>query len=325
MRIKYFNISFLLALILFANSCKEKEYALPEAKTAFQNDCIKRTLGPNVVGLKLEFAYALALGKDKGKITSAQVEASFAGAKGTRIDTSSYNQISRLLEGKVKVNDGSSTDGTITKASFIRDTCAATLRYYYVIPEEARGKSVSFTFTAKASTGETVTYKMGPYEIAKQVMKLDLVANDSSKCYISIADTAIYTPTEAAAKPTSVDLVYVYRAITGINYNHALVSPTNVAYLEKAIVPAGATNTTKLVKVWQLRDQQLSRLQWGIFVDDEDLVQADFAGASDYAINLRAEHGVWAETADGKYKAYIYVNTVAAKTMKISMKRYTMK
>lgn len=50
-------------------------------------------------------------------------------------------------------------------------------------------------------------------------------------------------------------------------------------------------------------------------------------GAPDYAVNLKEEAGAWVETADGKYRAYIYLNKVnnGGKSAVISMKRYTMK
>ena len=42
-----------------------------------------------------------------------------------------------------------------------------------------------------------------------------------------------------------------------------------------------------------------------------------------YAINLKQDAGVWAQTADGKYRAYILFNSAAtAGTAVISMKRY---
>ena len=46
--------------------------------------------------------------------------------------------------------------------------------------------------------------------------------------------------------------------------------------------------------------------------------------APNYALGLRAEAGVWVETADRKYNAYIYVNSInAAGSAVISMLRYT--
>jgi hypothetical protein len=44
-----------------------------------------------------------------------------------------------------------------------------------------------------------------------------------------------------------------------------------------------------------------------------------------YALGLRAEAGVWVETTDKKYRAYIFVNSInAAGTAVISIMRYTL-
>jgi len=84
---------------------------------------------------------------------------------------------------------------------------------------------------------------------------------------------------------------------------------------------------TKISKVWNLRDFHLARLQYGIYIDDLDFQQLNITNAPDYAINLKAEAGAWIETADGKYRAYIYINKAndAQKSAVISMKRYTLK
>ena len=72
-----FGIAFLAA------ACKKDPYALPVPKDVLQNDVIKRSLGPNVTGTSIEFAYAMALPSSKGKLVSAEVEASIAGGPGT--------------------------------------------------------------------------------------------------------------------------------------------------------------------------------------------------------------------------------------------------
>lgn len=61
MKWKYFNLTWIMAIILLFSACQDDEYALPYAKTYFQNDCIKRSLGPNIVGLNLEFIYGMRL------------------------------------------------------------------------------------------------------------------------------------------------------------------------------------------------------------------------------------------------------------------------
>ncbi len=328
MQLKYYSLTLLTFMVIFFTACQDDKYSLPTAQTGFHNDVIKRTLGSNVVGLNLEFAYAMALPKAEGKIISAQVEASIAGAPATYLENRSFYTNTSGVDVGITVASPAVTSGTKTDVVFSKDTCAATLRYYYIIPEEARGKTVSFTFSAKASNGETVSFSMGPYTVAKMDMKLDLVLSDNNNSYLSIADMAVYNATAAAANAAKIDLVYLYRSYTTASFNHALVAPsTNADYKPGITLPAGVTNSAKILKVWALRDQQLARLQYGIYIDDLDFQEIDFTGAPDYAINLRAEAGTWVETADGKYRAYIYINKIdnTAKTMTVSIKRYLMK
>jgi hypothetical protein len=268
----------------------------------------------------------MALPADAGKIISAGVEASIAGAPGTYLENRSFYTNGSGVDVGIQIGNASVTDGTNTEVVFTSDTCAATLRYYYMIPEEARGKKVSFTFSARASNGETVTYSMGPYDIANMDMKLDLNASDNNMCYISIADMAVYDAATAASIPDKIDLVYLYRAITGITFAHALVSPSNTEYLPGVTLPAGVGNSTKFIKMWALRDFHLARLQYGIYIDDLDFQKIDFTGVPDYGINMKAESGAWVETADGKYRAFIYVNALnnTTRTMRISIKRLIM-
>jgi hypothetical protein len=318
----YYILSILLLIVFIASSCKKEE-----AAKILQNDCIKRTLGPNMVGGTIEFAYAMALPQSSGKLVTSSVQASIAGATGTYLENRSYYTNSSGVDVPVTVGSASVTSDTRTDVTFTRDTCAATLRYFYVIPEAARGLNLSFTFSVTASNGESVTFNMGPYSISNMDMKLDIVASDNNLLYISIADMAVYNAAAAAANPTKIDLVYLYRVITGITFAHALSSPaSNPDYLPGVTLPAGVTNSTKMVRTFGLRDQQLARLQYGVFIDDVDFQKVDFTGAPNYGVNMKAEGGAWVETADGKYRAFVYVNAVdnTAKTMRISIKRLTM-
>jgi len=328
MQLKYYSLLLLTFAVIFFTACQDEEYSLPTLEGGLHNDCIKRTLGPNVVGLNLEFAYAMALPKAEGKIVSAQVEASIAGGAATYMEYRSFSTNSSGVDVPVTIGSPSVTSATKTEVVFTKDTCAATLRYYYIIPEEARGKTVKFTFSAKASNGQTVSYEMGPYTVAKMDMKLDLVVSDNNNSYISIADLAVYNAATAATQAANIDLVYLYRTYTTATFNHALVAPAaNPDYKPGITLPAGVGNGAKIWKVWALRDQHLARLQYGIYIDDVDFQELDFSGAPDYAINLRAEAGTWVETADGKYRAYIYINKIdnTKKEMTISIKRYQMK
>lgn len=316
-------------LLFGLTGCKKDSYSLPTPKGNLQNDVIKRSLGPNIVGSPIEFAYAMAILPEKGKLVSASVTASIAGGTGTYLENRSFYTASNGSDVGIPVGTPSVNDGATTTVNFNVDTFAATLRYYYIVPEEARGKQVSFTFSAKSSNGETVTYSMGPYTVAKMDMKRLINVTDSSLAYISIADMAAYGPADAATKAGNIDLVYLYRNLSTSAFNHALVSPAATEYLPGVTLPPGLNKSSKLIKVFNLQDFNLAQLQYGIYIDDLDFQKLDFTNAPNYAINLKQEAGVWVETADGKYRAYIYLNTAAApsttKSAVISIKRYTMK
>ena len=322
----FINSSLLFLLVLgVASSCKKKEYAIPPPKSELSNDAIKRTLGPNIAGLNIEFAYAMALPVSKGKLVSAQVEASIPGAAGTYLEHRSFFTRSDGSDSGVVVASPSITDGAITRVNFTRDTSAATLRYFYVIPPGAKGQQVSFTFSATSSDGARVTYKMGPYTISKMDIIRTLNVTSASASYISIADMAVYNTSNVAANAGKIDLIYLFRS-TPATFMHALVSPAaDPQYLPGVVVPAGVNKSTKLRKVFNLQDYNLARLQFGVYIDDADFQQIDLSTAPNYALNLRAEAGTWVETQDGKYRAYIFFNSVNANgSAVISILRYSL-
>ncbi len=327
MKRKYYIILPLVCLAFVFVSCNDdNEYTVPGGITELQNDCIKRGIKPNLVGDTIQFAYAMALPKGTGHLVSARAEASIPGDTKTSFDNKSYYTSSGGMDMGIEVANPSVNDGKWTEIIFSKDTCAATLRYYYVIPEEARGKQVSFKFYASDSNGRQVSYSMGPYNISNMDKKLDIVLTNES--FFSIEDMAVYNKTEAAANPGKMDLVYIYKVVRGITYAHSLVSPgADSQYFQGVTMPEGVNNSTKFWKVYASADQDLARDEFGVFVDDLDLQVMTFTNAPDFGINMTEKAGAWLETADGKYRAYFYVNAVnnGKKTMTISMKRLKVK
>ncbi|MBC9933093.1 DUF4466 family protein [Chitinophaga qingshengii] len=336
---KYFSyISLLGAALSLMTACsKDGDYTIPTPKNELQNDCIKRSLGPNIVGINIEFAYAMAIPAAKGKLVSAQVVASIPGVQvnpGDKPNSATYLQDSSFytngsgVDVPIKVGDRSVTKDGANVVTFTKDTNAVTLRYFYRIPEEARGKTVSFTFSATSSNGETVTYKSGPYTIAKMDMALNLLPTNNNKCYLSVADMKLYTAAEAAANPDKIDLVYLYRNLA-VQFGHALVAPAaSKDYLPGVTLPANVNRDTKLSKAWNVQDFHLAGLKYGTtFVDDVDFEQRDMSTSPDFALGLKEEAGVWVETGDGQYRAYIFVNKLdnTAQSARISIKRYKVK
>lgn len=330
-KFKYIGYTYLLLAVcsLFTSSCKKDSYALPVASDKLQNEAIKRTLGPNIVGQKIEFAYAMAILPSKGKLTTCVAEASIAGAPGTYMENRSFHTAQTGADVGDSVGSPSVTSGTTTTVNYTVDTSAATLRYYYVIPEEARGKTVTIKFTATSSDGESISTTMGPYTIARMDMKLNMKVSNNNLMYISIGDSTVYDSADAASHAAAIDLVYLYRNISTSAFNHALVAPAaDTQYLPGIHLPPGVNRTAKLRKTFNLQDHNLAPNEQygGIFIDDVDFQQLDLTGTPNYAINLKQDAGVWVETADGKYRAYIFFNSVSSSgTAVISMKRYTLK
>lgn len=319
---KNYYIVFILSFFLALSACKKDENT-----PALRNDLIKKSMGPNLVGSKIWFSYAM--GTTIGKLSSAEALASIAGASGTGFEASSWNTSTAGAEVSVVVAKDLATTGSSSTANFI-DTIAATLRYYYVVPEKARGKRVSFSFSAKSSNGESTSFSAGEYAISNMDMIRNIVVTDNAACYLSIKDLKAYTKAEIdanASLASNIDLVYVYRVKTGVNFGHALVSPAATSYLEGAAVPSGASSSTKIDKQVNIRDQQLSDKQYAVFIDDLDFEQLNIDRASNFVLNFKADEGAWIVTADGTYRAYIYINSIdnAGKKMTISIKRYKVK
>ncbi len=307
---KHLVLVFFTAAIFLAG-CQKEEYKIPDPVSDLTNDAIKRSLGPNIVSQTIEFAYAMALPKEKGKLVLAEVEASIAGASGTFLQNNSFTTGGAGQDVPVLVGEPSVNKDNRTSVTFNVDTNAATLRYFYVIPEEARGKTVSFTFSATASNGSKVTYKLGPYNISKMDIKRLIAVSNNNNAYISIEDMAVYNATSAVGVAGKIDLVYLFRT-TPSAFLHGLVSPAaDPIYLPGVTLPAGVNRSSKVRREFGVQDRNLANLQFGIYVDDRDFQEIQLANSPNYAIGLRAEASTWVETADGKYRAYIYVNAVS--------------
>jgi hypothetical protein len=332
MNIKYKYLFSMLICGLALVSCNNDITLIGDSVTELSNECIKRSLpvAPNIVGSNIEFAYAMAIPKELGTLKSAQVTASIAGAEGTYFNPNSYSTNNAGIDVPILVAAESTTSGATTSTTFTIDTCAATLRYFYIIPEEARGKEVSFTFSVKASNGQTAEYKMGPYKISKMDMTLNQVLTSGDKCYISFRTDKeafhVYSAADIQANSSlasQIDLVYSYNASADLTHGFfAANSPE--AYRPNVVLPNGFSNNTKILKIYGLRDRQLANLNYSQHVDDLDLETMDYTNAESFAVKMVAEAGLWIETGDGKYRAYVFINKIAANTVTISAKRYAL-
>lgn len=332
MRRIYFIFSLLLAVALGFSSCEDPKY-IADPISDLNSRVFKRTLEqPNIVGEEIEFTYAMAIPKDLGTLKSMSVTASIAGDVNTYIDPNSYNMTTGGVAGKVEVAAASTNSGAVTSTTFTMDTIAATLRYYYEIPEAARGKEVSFTFTCTASNGKTHSQQLGPYKVEKMDIVTGITLKDNDACFLSIEDMKAYKESEIT-DASKIDLVYFYRAPSGVSFAHALYSPSAVA--GDAVIgtsftmPAGVNNQTWTRRTFELRDRQLryNNPQYSEWVTDYDLEQIVIADYNLIQTRLVADNGMWVETHDGKYKAFVFINTInnSDKSMVVSFKRLQVK
>lgn len=348
-------LKYLLLIIpvgLFFLSCSD------DNDSSMKNDFIKKTTSPAIVGEPIEFAYAM--GTTDGKLSAVEAAASIPGSAGTNFGLFSYftargnmtvNNVNYVAGDDVPVRTvkETSTSGNITSgtmmdqvdASYINPTIAygtsqtsliaATVRYYYVVPEEARGKVFSIRFSSKSSTGETASYQTESYQVSKMDMKRLINMKSDSLCYFSITDMKAYTKQEVESQNLSakIDFIYLYQAKLGeYDYGNVFVSPgTDPKYIAIAdIVPGNWTkNKTPMEKRVDVRDAQLKGNTPNVYIDDIDFETLDLGSAVDYVIGFGNDHGAFMKTADGKYAAYVYVNSVNNGTMTVSIKRYPLK
>ena len=205
---------------------------------------------------------------------------------------------------------------------------AATVRYAYVVPAEAKGKNISFTFSSTSSTGAKASYSTPSYPVSKMDMKRLIELGNEGACYFSIEDMKAYTKEEVTTQSlaSKIDFIYIYQAkLNGYDYKHSFVSPgTDPKYIAIAgIVPAGATNKTPMEKRANVRDAQLKGEAPNVYIDDVDFQSLDLGAAVDYALTFSKDDGAFMKTANGKYAAYVYVNKIDdSGKMTISIKRY---
>lgn len=297
-----------------------------------KNDFIKQTVSPAIVGETLEFKYAL--GSVSGTIKSAEATASVAGQNGTGFSTYSlYTDPNGGINRLVKIGKDSIT---INQTSTIQltDTNAVTLRYYYVVPPEAKGKKVSFSFSGENSLGEKVNITTPEYMVSNMDMKRLIPLKDGAACYFSVADMTAYTKEQVDQQNLSskIDLVYIYRATMGpasAAFGHAFVALSNSNYINDLNLPAGWTKlATKFEKrIDNMRDAQLKGAPPTVYVDDIDLLNLNFESSTDNAIGLSKDMSTVVQTSDGMYNSYIYINNAdnSKKEITISIKRLKVK
>jgi len=323
---QYLNKAFsvLIITVMMLSCSKDVE------DNTLTNDFLKKTEAPPVVGEPLDFAYAIAT--KRGKLIKATATVSIEGAPGTGFDTRSYYTNSAGTQIGVAVAD-TITKGSVSNATFTVDTNAVTLRFKYIIPEAARGKSVRVSFSAETNEGISVILSSEEYKVSTVDLVRNVVMTNDNACYFSLETMKSYTEAQVNSNnlANKIDLVYHFKATTpgGFTYGHSLLSTgTDAVQLNGKAIPTNfEKKSTKMEKKAFVNDMLLSGIVPSTYVDDIDFQTLNLANASDFVVDLRtaSRNSVFVESADGKYKAYLYINNATATNLTFSMKRYTVK
>ena len=319
---KYFNRLIFALIFLSFTSCSKTEI-----ESVITNDFLKKTESPPVVGEKLEFAYAMAT--KIGNLSKVSAIVTYPGLTGTGFETKSYRTNSSGAEIGVIVADTLTVNNTST-ATFKIDTNASTLRYTYIVPPEAKGKTINVTFKVESSDGKSISVTTPRYKISKVDIAKNIIMTNNNACYFSLETMKSYTEAQVISQnlQSKIDLVYIYSATSGLyTYGHALVSPgTESTYLNGKVIPSDfVKNISRLEKKAFINDMLLSGIVPATYVDDIDFETFNLSQAASFVLDLKtaSRNSVFVESADGKYRAYLYVNNATTSNLTFSLKRFT--
>jgi hypothetical protein len=309
---------------------------------------IKRSNGPIIVGEAVQFAFSIA-STDDTSLKGFEVQATFPGKPGTTVDTKSYWTLSNGSTHSMDLVNNITTTGKITSGSIIDEvewypgagsasgysSKAVTFRYTYIVPEEARGKKLQFdvTYTTKGGMERrysTIEYGVENMDILKDVVLTD-PANGTGKRYFSISEMKSYTfeEVESLNKSAVIDFVYRFNNSSNIStpggnsirLNTCITAPSHNVYLNSSYVPTNWTKNSTLIERRKWDDMQLKGNSPNNYVTDLDIQKASFAGNTIGEYNLARDFNLIMQTANGQYRAFVYLKTVGNGTLTIGIKR----
>lgn len=324
-KINWFVLHVLLSVTLavFYSSCSDEESPL-------RNDLLRKDTGPVLVGNTLEFAYAIG-STDGSPIKAVEVTASIPGGEGTGIGMNSrYTNPNNGEEEEVRIATETRTEGVQSKA-YIVDTIAATIRYFYVVPKEARGNKIKFYFRSITATGEA-TIQSPEYTVSSvEIFRNLSLASGQRNCFsLETMQSYSVAQVEELGIAGKIDFIYTYKPAlgSGWTFSHGLVAPSNEkGYLYPVEVPAGAINKTLMEKRFWPDGQLKTSGVPTIYVDEIDLRQAALDGVTSHAYELGQDQGVLIKSHDQKYIAYLYINETSSNLQRVNfaIKRLTLK
>jgi hypothetical protein len=326
---------FILFLFIFSSCEKNSDllnYGQNMTPTGLNVELRKTSYPPFITGDKIEFSFA-AGSPTEGTLSKLEVTASIAGALGTKLDLQGryFNWVTGMDDVYNVFKDTLNT-GNITSGNYV-DTIAATARYTYVIPTEARGKKISLTFkvsTVSKSVSQTVDYTVSNIIMNKGVVIQTATVDGTGKAFFSIADGKAYSRTEVEAGnlQKSIDFVFVVEPLgpgTSWKLNSAILAPAN-QYMPVGLLGASWTDkNASAIETKNWEDFQLMGSGRLNMVSDLDFQQASIVTNTLMAINLAVDSRALVKSADGKWIALVWVKTVDNSNLVFNIKKYQLK
>lgn len=308
---------------------------------------LKKTYGPVIVGQQVDFSFAIASG-DGSSLKDFEITASYPGQTGTTADTKCYWTLLNGVTYNKEMLSGITTSGNVTSGSVIDgiewvtgsvsgySSKAVTIRYSYITPEEARGKKLKFDVSYTTVGGEAKSYSTIEYPVEKMDMVKDVVLTDpagnTGRNYYSISELKAYTLAEVEAQNKSgvIDFVYRYTSSSStiptpgggtITLGTCISAPNHPVYMNTNYIPAAWSKNATLIEYRKWDDMQLKGNTPNSYVTDLDLQNTSLNGNTFGEYGIKKDYSLVIQTADGKYRAFVYFKTVGTATVTIGIKR----
>lgn len=338
----------LLPALCVLGSCDDMEYEPPVSVEQELIQYIKKDYdAPVIVNNRIDFAFAIA-SRDGSSLDRFEITASYPGQPGTTVDPNVYWTLTDGVTHSREMLTGITTNGAVTSGAVIDgiewypgagatsgySSQAVTMRYSYIVPEEARGGTLQFRITSTNRNGKTQQYSTLEYSVENMDMLEEVVLSDppdnSGKRYFSISEMKSYTLAEVEAQNKSAVIDFVYRFDAGgiptpgggsVVLNSCIAAPSNSVYLDDGYVPGNWTRNATVIESRKWDDMQLKEAPPKNFVTDMDIQNITFGGNTFGEYDLRKDFGLVMKTADGRYHAFIYLKEVGQGTVTIGVKR----
>ena len=336
---KYLAAIAVLLICCVFSSCEKDEYELVKY--------YQLTPGPIITGDAVVFKFAIA-SNDESSLNTWEITASYAGQAGTVVDDKVYWTTRDGVTHDMVMLSGITSSGNKISGSVIDgvewgvgndpgySSKAVTITYTYIVPAEAKGNKLKFDVRYTTRQGSVQSYSTAEYDVSTLDMVKTVVladpADGTGSRYFSVADMTSYTLAEVEAqnKSAAIDFVYRYNNVamvssggTSVTLNHSVSTPSHNFFLDANYGPANWTKNASLIEKRKWNDMHLKQAPPSEYVTDKDLKTVTMTGNSTAVYGLAANFGFVVETADGNYRAFVYVRAVnnGGRTMTIGVKR----